>query len=44
MVLMGAQADDGSWPGELGHDRAVERAAMAVLFLKRGTAPVLTGQ
>ena len=44
MVLTGAQADDGSWPGELGHDRAVERAAMAVLFLKRGTAPVLTGQ
>ena len=44
MVLIGAQENEGSWPGELWPDRAVERAAMAVLFLKRGTAPVLTGQ
>lgn len=44
MVLTGCQSDDGSWPGELGHDAEIERAAMAVLFLKRGTAPVLTGQ
>lgn len=44
MVLLGAQDANGSWPGELYPDQEIERAAMAVLFLKRGTSPVLTGQ
>ena len=44
MTLIGSQNDDGSWPGELWPDQEIERAAMAVLFLKRGTSPVLTGQ
>lgn len=44
MVLVGTQEKEGSWPGELWSDHEIERAAMAVLFLKRGTTPVLTGQ
>ncbi len=44
MVLTLAQEDDGSWPAELHPDQDIERAAMAVLFLKKGTVPVLTGQ
>jgi hypothetical protein len=44
MLLTQTQQPDGSWPGELHPDEEIERAAMAVLFLKRGTAPVLTGR
>jgi hypothetical protein len=44
MVLVLAQQPDGSWPGELEADQEIERAAMAVLFLKQSTAPVLTGR
>jgi hypothetical protein len=44
MVLLGVQEENGGWPGETHPDQEIERAAMAVLFLKRGTAPVLTGQ
>jgi hypothetical protein len=39
-----AQLADGNWPGELRWDAEVERNAMAILFLKRSTAPVLTGK
>jgi hypothetical protein len=42
MVLAATQNDDGSWPAELHGDEEIERAAMAVLFLRRGTAAVLT--
>jgi hypothetical protein len=44
MVLVLAQLPDGNWPGELHWDAEVERNAMAILFLKRSTAPVLTGK
>lgn len=44
MVLVHLQASDGNWPGELLADDSIERNAMAILFLKQGTAPVLTGQ
>ncbi len=44
MVLVLAQEDNGNWPGELHWDRIVERDAMAILFLKQSTAPVLTGR
>ena len=44
MVLVLAQQADGDWPGELHPDRIVERDAMAILFLKQSTAPVLTGK
>jgi hypothetical protein len=44
MVLVLAQGADGDWPGELHTDRIVERDAMAILFLKQSTAPVLTGK
>lgn len=44
MVLVLAQQDDGNWPGEVHADRIVERNAMAILFLKQSTAPVLTGR
>jgi len=44
MVLVLAQQADGDWPGELHWDRVVERDAMAILFLKQSTAPVLTGK
>lgn len=44
MVLCGSQTADGAWPAELHPDLDLERTAMAVLFLKRGTTPVLTGQ
>ena len=44
MVLVLAQLADGNWPGELRWDAEVERNAMAILFLKRSTAPVLTGK
>ena len=42
MVLAATQQQDGSWPSELHGDEEIERAAMAVLFLRRGTAAVLT--
>ena len=44
MVLVMSQQEDGNWPGELHWDRIVERNAMAILFLKQSTAPVLTGK
>lgn len=44
MVLVLAQNDDGHWPGELHADQSIERDAMAILFLKQSTAPVLTGR
>jgi hypothetical protein len=44
MVLVLTQQDDGTWPGEMFADQEVERDAMAILFLKQSTLPVLTGQ
>ncbi|MBK8101169.1 MAG: hypothetical protein IPK26_29155 [Planctomycetes bacterium] len=44
MVLLGTQHDDGNWQAELDWDQGVERNAMAILFLKQSTLPVLTGQ
>jgi hypothetical protein len=44
MVLALAQRADGSWPGELLPETEVETNAMAILFLKQGTLPVLTGR
>jgi hypothetical protein len=44
MVLTGAQGKGGEWPGELMPDADVERTAMAILFLKLSTPPVLTGR
>lgn len=47
MVLTTVQNDDGSWPVELvrfGDDRAMDDTAMAILFLKQSTLPVLTGK
>ncbi|GAB4146618.1 MAG: hypothetical protein Fur0037_14680 [Planctomycetota bacterium] len=44
MVLVGAQLENGAWPGEVLWDLDFERCAMAILFLKRGTLPVLTGK
>ncbi|MFM1870890.1 MAG: hypothetical protein RL398_312, partial [Planctomycetota bacterium] len=44
MILCHAQNDDGHWPAELMWDQSVERDAMAILFLKQSTMPVLTGK
>jgi hypothetical protein len=44
MVLVLAQQQDGDWPGELLWDRTIERDAMAILFLKQSTLPVVTGR
>lgn len=44
MELVLAQQDDGHWPPELLWDLGIERDAMAILFLKQSTLPVLTGQ
>jgi hypothetical protein len=44
MVLVLSQLANGDWPGEVFADQVVERDAMAILFLKQGTLPVLTGQ
>ncbi len=44
MVLVLAQQDDGHWPAELLWDLGIERNAMAILFLKQSTAPVVTGR
>ena len=44
MVLVMAQQDDGHWPPELHWEQSIERDAMAILFLKQSTMPVLTGR
>ena len=44
MILCHAQNDDGHWPAELMWDQSFERDAMAILFLKQSTMPVLTGK
>ncbi len=44
MMLVLAQQDDGHWPAELHWDLGIERDAMAILFLKQSTMPVLTGR
>jgi hypothetical protein len=44
MVLVLAQHPDGHWPAELLPEQSVERNAMAILFLRQGTLPVLTGR
>ena len=44
MVLALAQLPDGNWPGELLPENAIETNAMAILFLKQSTVPVLTGR
>lgn len=44
LMLVQAQLENGQWPAELHHDLDVERDAMAILFLKQGTLPVLTGR
>jgi hypothetical protein len=47
MVLVLAQLEDGSWPAELQVDNdneEIARNAMAMLFLKQSTVPVLTGK
>ncbi len=44
LVLVLAQHADGNWPAELLWDEGIERNAMAILFLKQSTLPVLTGR
>ena len=44
MMLVYAQQENGDWPSELNGDDIVERNAMAILFLKQSTSPVLTGK
>jgi len=44
MVLVLAQQADGHWPAEIHWDQGIERDAMAILFLKQSTAPVVTGR
>ena len=44
MMLALTQNAEGDWPGELSPDEAIERDAMAILFLKQSTTPVLTGK
>jgi hypothetical protein len=44
MVLIHSQQPDGHWPAELHWDQGIERDAMAILFLKQSTMPVLTGR
>lgn len=47
MVLVKVQNQDGSWPVELvrfNDDRPLDDNAMAILFLKQSTLPVLTGK
>lgn len=43
-MLLALQAQDGSWPAEANGDDVIERTAMAVLFLKRASLPVVTGR
>lgn len=44
MALVYTQRDDGNWPGDFDSGDEVERNAMAILFLKQSTRPVLTGR
>ncbi|MCA8950259.1 MAG: hypothetical protein KDE27_12210, partial [Planctomycetes bacterium] len=44
MVLCLVQRGDGSWPGELLPETAIETNAMALLTLVQSTRPVLTGK
>jgi len=44
LMLVLTQLEKGDWPGELGPDEEIERNAMAILFLKQSTSPVLTGK
>jgi hypothetical protein len=44
MVLCGAQQESGGWPADLSGCQDIERNAMAILFLKQSTLPVLTGR
>lgn len=44
MMLALSQQPDGNWPSELSGDELIERNAMAILFLKQSTSPVLTGK
>jgi len=43
-LLIALQNADGSWPAEANGDDAIERAAMAVLFLKKASVPVISGR
>ena len=44
LMLVLSQLPNGDWPGELSDDETIERNAMAILFLKQSTSPVLTGK
>lgn len=44
MALVLTQNDDGNWPGDFDSGQGIEINAMAVLFLKQSTRPVLTGR
>ncbi|HEB52489.1 MAG TPA: hypothetical protein ENI87_04445 [bacterium] len=44
MALVLLQLDNGHWPSEQNGDLQLERTAMAILFLKQSTSPVLTGK
>ena len=44
LMLVLTQLPNGDWPGELSDDETIERNAMAILFLKQSTSPVLTGK
>ena len=44
MMLVLSQLQDGNWPSELTGDEQIERNAMAILFLKQSTSPVLAGK
>ena len=43
-MLVLAQLENGDWPAEVTGDEQIERNAMAILFLKQSTSPVLTGK
>ena len=42
LTLLALQQDDGGWPDDHRSDEIMERTAMAVLFLKKSSAPVYT--
>lgn len=42
LTLLDAQHEDGGWPDDHHPDEVMERTAMAVLFLKKGSMPVYT--
>lgn len=44
LMLVLAQLANGDWPAEVTGDEQIERNAMAILFLKQSTSPVLTGK